>query len=438
MFNDIEKYVRLPYLLISLIPLSLITGPAVPDISVIVSCILFIYFIFKKKITNISNNFIFYSIFFWISLIILNLISINIYKSTSESFIFLRLLLIPIIMYFWLFKSNKQIQFVLFVIFIANSIIIIDSLYQFLNYDPLEGFGKDIFFRKAEIYGRLSGPFLDMVPGSYISKFFIFGFIFLILTIKDKKVLFFSSIIYISLCGLITFISGERMALATFILAILLMFILIKEYRLIFATSFIFFIFSSFMIFKNHDHYQNYTILESKATHLGLTIKKFKEDCVLEEKCSRIIKVQPKIDVVLKDFSKSAYYDAYSLAFEMFKSYPLTGIGMNNFKYGCLFKKEYKKETCWSHPHNFYLQSLTETGLIGFSLFLIYIFIVFKICLLNYNNSRFSKYSFVALIVIFWPIMSTGSLLKNWHGIETFFIIGLCMTITNILKNKVT
>jgi len=438
MFNEIDKYDRFPYLLISLIPLSLITGPAIPDISVSVCCILFIYFIFKKKITNISNSFIFYSIFFWVALIFLNLISINIYKSSSESFIFLRLLLIPIIMYFWLFRSNKHIHFLLLIIFISNLIVILDTLYQFLNYDPLEGFGKDIFFRKAEIYGRLSGPFLDMVPGSYISKFFIFGFIYLTLIIKDKKFLIFSSIIYISLCGLITFISGERMALATFVLAIFLMLILVKEYRLIFMTSFILFILSSFMIFKNHDHYQNYTILESKATHLGLTIKKLKKDCGVEENCSRIIKVQPKIDVVLKNFSKSAYYDAYSLAFEMFKSYPLTGIGMNNFKYGCLNKKEYKKEICWSHPHNFYLQSLTETGLIGFILFLIYIFKVFKICLINYNINKYSKYSFVALIVIFWPIMSTGSLLKNWHGIETFFIIGLCMTITNLFKNKIT
>ena len=438
MIKDIEKNFRLPYLLISLIPLTLITGPAIPDISVGISCILFIYFIFKKKIINISHNFIFYSIFFWISLIVLNLISINIYKSTTESFIFLRILLIPIIMHFWLFRSNKQIQFVLFIIFVSNLIVIIDTLYQFLNYDSLEGFGNDIFFREAEIYGRLSGPFLDMVPGSYISKFFIFGFIFLILTIKDKKFLFFSSTTYLSLCGIITFISGERMALATFMLAIFLMFILVKEYRLVFTTSFILFIFSSFMIFKNHDHYQNYTIIESEATHLGLTIKKFKKDCAIEKECSRIIKVQPKIDVILKNFSKSAYYDAYSLAFEMFKSYPLTGIGMNNFNYGCLFKKEYKKETCWSHPHNFYLQSLTETGLIGFSLFLIYIFLVLKICLLNYNKNKFSKYSFVALIIIFWPIMSTGSLLKNWHGIETFFIIGLCITISNLFRIRAT
>tara|TARA_Y100001968_G_C19338982_1_gene708429 strand:- start:192 stop:1217 length:1026 start_codon:yes stop_codon:yes gene_type:complete len=339
-------------------------------------------------------------------------------------------------MCFWIFINLKNIKFVLLLVFIANCIVIFDTFFQFLNYDKLEGFGEDIFSRKAEIYGRLSGPFLDMVPGSFIAKFFIFGFIYLTLTIKNINKLFFVSIIYISFCGLITFISGERMALATYLLGLFLSIILIKKYRFIFFISFILFSITSVLLYKSHDFYQNYNVVESKPHHLGLVIEKIDKDCINDTNCSRIIKLQPKLDVVLKNFSKTAYNDAFQLAYQMFKSHPFTGVGMNNYKYGCLNINEFKRDVCWNHPHNFYLQFLTETGLIGLSMFLFYIFLIFKNIAIDFKTNIFSKYSFIGLVIIFWPIMSTGSLLKNWHGIETFFIIGLSLSIMNLYRKK--
>ena len=35
---------------------------------------------------------------------------------------------------------------------------------------------------------------------------------------------------------------------------------------------------------------------------------------------------------------------------------------------------------------------------------------------------------------MFWPIMSTGSLIKNWYGIITFFIIGFYVCVLVNLK----
>ena len=61
----------------------------------------------------------------------------------------------------------------------------------------------------------------------------------------------------------------------------------------------------------------------------------------------------------------------------MIRIFPLTGIGMNNFNYGCINDVRFQKDRCWSHPHNFYLQWLTENGIIGFAFFLIYFFLIF-------------------------------------------------------------
>ena len=103
-----EKLLIFPFLLISLIPLTLITGPAIPDISVTISCIFFLFLLLVKRIYAPSDNFLYYTLFFWLALLVLNLVSINISKSMSEAFIFLRLLLIPIILYFWLINNKYR------------------------------------------------------------------------------------------------------------------------------------------------------------------------------------------------------------------------------------------------------------------------------------------------------------------------------------------
>ena len=90
---------------------------------------------------------------------------------------------------------------------------------------------------------------------------------------------------------------------------------------------------------------------------------------------------------------------------------------------------------CSAHPHNNYIQWLTESGLIGFIFFIIFIINLFKPSLKEiYRESN--KISLITLLVIFWPIMSTGSFLKNWNGIETFFVIGIAMVLTKKMKKN--
>ena len=62
----------------------------------------------------------------------------------------------------------------------------------------------------------------------------------------------------------------------------------------------------------------------------------------------------------------------------MFLDNKFLGVGVKNFRNFCSDIKYYvnQKEACNSHPHNTYLQILTETGFIGF-LFLILILLYF-------------------------------------------------------------
>ena len=121
-----------------------------------------------------------------------------------------------------------------------------DSLYQFLNYDDVNGFGKDIFGYTPDfaVHNRLTGPFKDLVPGAYVSKFFLIGLCFIFFFIKNKSIQNVSSIIYLTLVGIVTYVSGERMALATFLLGVCLLVISLKKRRLTFILSLIVIIFA--------------------------------------------------------------------------------------------------------------------------------------------------------------------------------------------------
>tara|TARA_B100000963_G_scaffold202670_1_gene176443 strand:- start:594 stop:965 length:372 start_codon:yes stop_codon:yes gene_type:complete len=123
----------------------------------------------------------------------------------------------------------------------------------------------------------------------------------------------------------------------------------------------------------------------------------------------------------------------------MFSDNPITGIGISNFKYLCQNKELYKNMMtnydCASHPHNIYIQWLVEGGLIVFVSFILYLLFLVKFIVNNTGDKKYKIISIVIIILMFWPIMSTGSLIKNWFGVITFFIIGLCMCLSTFKDN---
>ena len=142
---------------------------------------------------------------------------------------------------------------------------------------------------------------------------------------------------------------------------------------------------------------------------------------------------------VIYNFSDSAYGQIYLLSYQMIKDNFWSGIGLNNFTYLCnndeKYKNKIKNYNCVTHPHNFYIQWFVETGLFGLIIFIIYIsslllFIYKKIA------NEYTPISLATFVILFWPFMSTGSLLKNWMGVSTFFIIGICLIITNIKQKN--
>ena len=436
------KLERLFNYLFLLVPLFLITGPAIPDIVITISIIFGItYLIYFKEYYNVVKlNYFKITILFWLSLIIIIFFSFNKINSFQDSIIFIRFLFIPFFAYFIFYKKKFFINASLVLILILVTFVCIDTIYQFLNYSSENGFGEDLLGFKSNWYGRLTGPFgNELIPGSYVSKFGLLGYVFLISNKRFEKKTIIQSL-YLSMVLLVTYITGERMAFATFSLGILILLIFLNGFRISILLSIILSIIFIYITIIFHPFYNDYKVIESSETHQGQKIEKFyKCSDDTEEICSKIINVQPKFLEVVKNFNTSAYGEIYLLSYKMFLDNPLTGVGINNFKYLCNTNKNYRdmmiNYECASHPHNIYIQWLTEGGLIVFSLFIIYLILLTLFIIKNDGKTKYKIISLVIILIMFWPIMSTGSLIKNWYGIITFFIIGLCMCLSNF-RNK--
>ncbi len=430
-------------LLFFLVPLSLITGPAIPDITITIAGIFGIFFIMfiEKKTDLIKYNLVRISIFFWLSLIVVSFFSNYIEKSFQDSIIFLRYLLIPIVAYFFYFYNNRIFYYLSLLIFLLVTFVLFDTLYQFFNYTPNNGFGKDLLGFKSNWYGRLTGPFGDeLIPGSYVSKFGLIGFVYLLLNkkLKSNKSL---QCLYLGLILVVTYVSGERMAFATYLMALCVLLFFLKEFRRLMILSIILGLICIYFIHKNHPFYNDYKIIEKTQYHQGLKIEK-QFSCPDNPKklCTKLISVQPRFVDIINNFSTSAYGEIYLLSYKMFTNNPITGVGLSTFKYLCenqsIYKDMMNNYNCASHPHNIYIQWLAETGVVVFMLFIVYLFVVINFIIKNEGDKEFKILSLVLMLIMFWPMMSTGSLIKNWYGISVFYTIGICLCLSRIKSNN--
>ena len=131
----------------------------------------------------------------------------------------------------------------------------------------------------------------------------------------------------------------------------------------------------------------------------------------------------------------STFYDTWLLN-------KFIGGGIKNFRYYCHVRPNVDKDAefiCNMHPHNYYLEILTEIGLLGLliilSVFIISLYIsIFKKYFSHGNrsdNHHIVPFMFLFLTEIF-PIKSTGSFFTTGNATYIFLI----MTITIALARK--
>ena len=119
----LKNFKNISLALIFLLPISLISGPAIPDISISFIAIIFFIFILLEKNFEIFYKFdwIAFSIIFWLYLLLISFFAENKLLSFRDASIFIRILFIPFFIFLWI--DNKKSILILF-----NTLIIVESV----------------------------------------------------------------------------------------------------------------------------------------------------------------------------------------------------------------------------------------------------------------------------------------------------------------------
>jgi O-antigen ligase len=444
MINTILNKENLPvsiiYLLIIILPITLVSGPFLSDLSISIITILFIYISFKNKLYFYYKN-IYSKIFviFFIILLITSIFSIDPFISLKKTIFFFRFWIFTLAVWFiFNLKKEKLLNFLIVTFTFVFIILIIDGYIQF--------FFKENIFGWAMQGSRVSSLFKDeLILGSYLSRLLPIYFALLVFTKFDKKkykyLIFFTIFVGIET---LTFLSGERVAFFFINASSIMLILTMKDYKIfrIFSiiTSIILIFFLINLYPKSTDRIINKTI-----NQLG-----FEKKIENNNKLSDVSKTNNNklSDVAITKQKKYIFslehQNHYLSSLRMFKDNIITGIGPRMFRYMCPLEKYNIWEGCSTHPHNTYIQLLTETGIIGFSFGAI-IFLIIFISIIKHFIYKLFKNKFIfndfqlcllsAFMISIWPLVPTGGFFNNWLNIIYFFPIGLYLN-TIEFKNK--
>lgn len=395
--NNIETII---FILFSLLPVTYILGNFFLNLNVSLAGILFLINSKIKKEEIIKKNLSLDKfLFLFLSIMVIN-ISIK-----NTHYLFDTISLVRFIFFFlafnYLIKKLKQNLNHLFLIWISIcSIIGIDICYEVMMGHNLIGITSPNAERVASFFGN------ELIVGSFILGFSYF--IIPVLIEKKMKIVFLITLIIIPF---LIFLTGER---SNFIKSIIISFLILFYFRNIFSIKIKLF---SFLI----------------LICLIITSLTFSEKVLNRQK---VIFDQIYNSYQSGEFKKNSkhllHYDA---AINVIKNNIWTGVGNKNYRHACLEQNQNEKITerfsvhyiCSTHPHNFYLEQISEQGIIIF--LLIFLFLIF---FLVKSQSRFLDcykapiFSTLYIMAILIPFLPNGRFFGTPNATLFFLHLSYC------------
>ena len=391
-------------ILLCLIPISLQTGPFIPDLFLSLISIIIIYLIIsEKKYEYFRSTFFKIFIIYYFYLLFLSLTSVYPISSLESSLFYFRFGLFTISVWYLLDNNKKLIKLFTYALLFTFIFVLVDGYYQFFfNYNV---FG---FFAEGS---RLSLVFNHQSSlGGYLARLFPLLIGLLLFTFNYSKLNIILTVVLLISVDLLIYISGERTSLGLLFISTTLIILLISKFKLLRLLTFL--ISLLLMVFLT---YTNDDIRERNIDH---TINQMNLN-------------SDKNDIIL--FS-AEHQKIYNNAILIFRDNPILGVGPKLFRKYCkdeiIDSKSYQ---CSTHPHNTYLQLLSETGIIGFIFIIIcFIYIIWLmlrhgLSLIKGKNNLIDDYRICILICFFitlWPLIPSQSFYNNWINIIYFLPVG--------------
>ena len=400
--------INIPFILISILPISIIIGSSFSLVNTIMFGLCFIWMYFSKKNIKI------YDTKPVLLLIILNLYlllnsfnSVDMSSGVYRNFGFIRFVFFFLMLnyLFFIYGKNSNILKIWSIIFF---LVLIDIYVERFSGSNIFGFGKLEIDGIPQPHGTRVISFFrnEPIAGSFICgfTFIIFGYILNFFKSEKFLKLFGFLILLFCLAGII--LTGERSnslkSLIGFVIFISIIdYIKFKTKILIFTTFFVIFFF---------------TINSSDYLKLRYVDQLYSQ-----------IKTKDERE---KFLDNSLYIKLYKSGFQVFKNNPWFGVGNKNYRVetcDSIKNSIYKEYYCLTHPHQVYIEMLSEHGIIGSIIILSIIFyLMFRIIGKIINSRNYIQAGcLVFLLINFVPILPSGSFFNNFN--ITLFMINFSL-----------
>ena len=314
--------------------------------------------------------------------------------------------------FYFLNEEIFLIKYCLNTILILILVLFFDSLIQYF-------FGQNLIGLKNIEAHRISSFFGDeQILGGYVTR--LFPFLLLLKNMTDENSKKKNYLIYVAILvsPVLIFLSGERVAMVLFFLMItyyLVFFARSKKFKFIYFYVVFTIVSLGSLLYSSNSYYDRYI----NQTFQSLTDKTYGQN----------------VHFLPEEYQKNTFYflsaqhqNFVYTAINVFKKNKLLGTGPKSYRYIC-WNRDYGLNdlSCNTHPHNYYLQLLIETGLLGFLFLLICYFYIIYRSLVNFvkllRNQYFSMSEVIILGFYFtqlWPLMQHGSFFNNWNSITLF------------------
>lgn len=417
--------INLLNLLISAIPLSLILGNLSTNI-VLTLIVLVGILNFGKKIFFIKKKIYKYLIYLFFIFLILTTLQNNLklidsnqlYKEhIFKSLFYLRFLLLFLIVN----KLVEDEKFNTKLFFISCSffslIISIDIIIQFFLKKNIIGLPITLEKRPSSFFKE------ELIAGGFLQKFSIF-LIFFLISIKKNITntnLFF--LVMFCICFIPIFLTGNKMPTIIFFMSGILFFLMKKKYKEIIILSL--FTLSFVLLIINQPSNSR---IKSNVI-------------ILIQETKFLVQELPNLvlnNYMNKDYQwRTGYLIHFYSGIQIWKQNKISGNGLKSFRLKCTYENY---QTCNTHPHNYLIEILVDTGVVGFLL----IYTLFVLGLINFlkfyfseNDKNIKNIAFVFFVLIFFeffPLRSNGSFFTTNNSIFIFTILPIFLNIDKLKK----